>query len=238
MAQHDTPTPPRGMTLRFGQRIDYFAHEIVGGRRYWCAAVVINPDIEDSTPDDEIGVAYWSPKDGFQWTDRAKIEDVRIPEYDAVAAENQDLRDSLAMAEAQIKDLERANNTQANTIATLMENREQRESGFLTLMMQRGLEIHSKNYMRMLESKAQVFDELAGRLLHPVAADILSTVRTLADQDYTIGRIRYDQSKATILDLLDTLLSSVVDRRPPRPANDPGPRPHFSADPPDPDKPF
>jgi hypothetical protein len=239
------------MRFYFGQPIDVSCSRLNDETmRDWVPGIIINPEIDG---DGYLTVAYYHWEDGYQWTDRMPLGRVRTstlptdleehgwstPEQTRnllnqvnifeeqagdLARDASDERDSVAMAEAKIKDLEQMNHHQALTIDQLMMQREGRESSFLTLMMDRGLELHSRSYMRLLESRA----EAADRMLHPVAADLLATVRTLADQDYTMGRLRFDQIKATILEILDTLLSSGVERNNP-------PRPTIQHDP---DKPF
>ena len=73
MAQHDTAAPPGGMTYFFGQKVEYCARILSGDSYEWCPAFVICP----TELRGEIGVAYFSRVDGHQWTDHAKLENVR-----------------------------------------------------------------------------------------------------------------------------------------------------------------
>jgi hypothetical protein len=231
------------MKFRFGQRVEFYVRYLLGADAGsdWCPAIVIRPDMPGDEDHSEIAVAYWNKHDGFQWTDRAKILDVK-PVYEDLSTTNDDLRDSLAMADAQIKDLERANNVQAGTIAQLMTNMQGRGSGFgpgeLAGLMQHGLELHSRTYLRLLESKAQAYDDLASRLnrretplMSMMAANLISTIRTMLDSMHYGGQ-HNENLKSTVLLIIDSLLSDVV--RPPAPANDPGPPTPQD----DPDKPF
>ena len=79
MAQHDTAAPPGGMTYSFGQKVEYCARVMTTNGYEWCPAVVICP----TELSERIGVAYYSKHDGHQWTDHARLEDVRpVPDQD------------------------------------------------------------------------------------------------------------------------------------------------------------